>query len=339
MMASWQVGGFAALLAFGASIVSVRLLIGYLLKRQILDLPNHRSSHKVPTPRGGGLGVTPVVVALWVGLAGLGLVGQGIWVAASATGATVLLLMSWWDDRHNLPALPRFCIHIGCVIIALAVLPQQALVFQGWLPWWLDRLVVLIGCVWFVNLYNFMDGIDGITGVQTAAIGIGAAVIAALTGVAPHLVPLGLVCAGAGLGFLVWNWHPARIFLGDSGSVPLGFLLGGMLVQLALGGQLVSALILPLYYLADATLTLGLRAARGEKVWQAHREHFYQRALRGGRTHAQVSMVVLAGNAVLFGWAVLAALGHGTLALAGAVASVAGLLALLQRWANELKAG
>ncbi|MGE5515495.1 MAG: MraY family glycosyltransferase [Bacteroidota bacterium] len=324
-----------AFLAFAASAGSVRLLIGYLNKRQILDLPNHRSSHKVPTPRGGGLGVTPVVALAWAVLAGLGAAGPLPWLAASIGGAVVLLLTSWWDDRHDLPALPRFGIHVVCVMAALAVLPDDALVFQGWLPWGMDRAVALVGGVWFINLYNFMDGIDGITGVETASLGIGIALVSALSGAVPGVVAPALACVGAALGFLVWNWHPARIFLGDSGSVPLGFLMAGLLIQLATAGQLAAAVILPLYYLADATITLGRRAARGEKVWQAHRQHFYQVALNGGRRHDQVSGAILGCNALLVGWAALAALGYGLPALAGAVATVAGFLALLQRWARN----
>jgi UDP-N-acetylmuramyl pentapeptide phosphotransferase/UDP-N-acetylglucosamine-1-phosphate transferase len=335
MSALWQTGAAAAVLGFVACVGSVRLLIGYLLSRQILDMPNHRSSHKVPTPRGGGLAVTPVVVVLWAVLAIMGYAGDPWWMLAMVAGTVVLLFTSWWDDRHDLPALPRFGVHIACVMISLAALPSSTLVFQGWLPWGVDRAVVALGCIWFVNLYNFMDGIDGITGVETAAVGLGIAAVAAMTEGAGFLVPLSLVCVGAALGFLVWNWHPARIFLGDSGSVPLGFLLGGMLVQLAAAGQLAAALILPLYYLADATITLGRRALRREKVWQAHREHFYQRALNGGRSHAQVSRAVLVCNGALVGWAALAALGHSLPALAGAAVTVAGLLVLLQRWADN----
>jgi UDP-N-acetylmuramyl pentapeptide phosphotransferase/UDP-N-acetylglucosamine-1-phosphate transferase len=195
-------------------------------------------------------------------------------------------------------------------------------------------VVTALGWLWFVNLYNFMDGIDGITGIETASLGVGIALVAALSGVPSALAPLGLACAAAGLGFLVWNWHPARIFLGDSGSVPLGLLLGGLLVQLAVAGQLAAALILPAYYLADATITLGKRAARGEKVWQAHRQHFYQRAVQGGKRHDQVVKAIAAGNLLLVGCAVLATMGQVVLGLAVAVVVVAGLLALLQAWSR-----
>jgi len=126
--------------------------------------------------------------------------------------------------------------------------------------------------------------------------------LAPASGLAPDL---GLTLAAAALGFLVWNWPPAKIFLGDVGSVPLGFLLGWLLLKLAAGGDWAAALILPLYYLADATITLARRAIRGERVWRAHRQHYYQRAVQGGRSHARVSAGIGATNLMLVALAVL----------------------------------
>src|SRR5581483_10922484 len=147
----------------------------------------------------------------------------------------------------------------------------------------------------FVNLFNFMDGIDGITGVETTAIGLGTAMAAALIGDGDRAT-LALCAAAAGLAFLRWNWHPAKLFLGDVGSVPLGYLLAWLLLNLAIRGLWAPALILPLYYLADATLTLLGRAVRGERLWQAHRRHFYQRALGADGNHAAVARYVLIGD-------------------------------------------
>jgi UDP-N-acetylmuramyl pentapeptide phosphotransferase/UDP-N-acetylglucosamine-1-phosphate transferase len=302
-----------------------RAVLAWLHRREILDHPNERSSHKAPTPRGGGLAVTPAVLLAWLAAAEAG------WVWVAVLGAALLMLTSWADDRHDLPPGPRLLAHAGVVAGALMVMAPEQLVFQGWLPLWADRMVAGLGWLWFVNLYNFMDGIDGITGVETTAIGGGAALVAVLSGVA-GVVPLGLACAAAALGFLVWNWHPARIFLGDVGSVPLGFLLGGLLVQLAANGQLAAALILPAYYLADATITLGRRAVRGEKVWRPHRQHFYQRALAGADGHDKVVLAILAADAVLVALAALAALGHDLGASVAAVATVAILLGVLARW-------
>jgi len=245
-----------------------------------------------------------------------------------AAGALILMAVSWIDDRQGLAPLPRFLMQAAVIAATLLGFPSHALAFGGLLPAWADRTALGLGWLWFVNLYNFMDGIDGITGVETACLGVGIALAA------PHLAPQGLVVAAAALGFLAWNWHPARIFLGDSGSIPLGFVLGGLLAELALEGQLAAALILPLYYLADATITLLWRLKDGERIWQAHRRHFYQRAVQGGHGHAQVSLAVLAANLLLVACAWAATQG---LALAGgvlAVLVVAGLLTLFTRWAR-----
>ena len=145
--------------------------------------------------------------------------------------------------------------------------------FQGWLPAALDMAAAALLWVWFVNLYNFMDGIDGIAGSETAAIGIGLALFAiAGIGNDPALAAPAAVIAAAAIGFLVWNWAPARIFLGDVGSVPLGYLLGFLLLAAASRGHWKLALILPLYFLADATITLLRRlAARRARLAAASR--------------------------------------------------------------------
>lgn len=324
-----QLGLPLAVAAGAATLVATRRVLGWLRHRQILDHPNERSSHSLPTPRGGGLATSPVMIAaLLLTLSPAGTL---------ALGALALLAISWWDDRHTLPALPRFVAQGAVVAAALAVQPADAMVFGNALPPWADRLLAGLGWLWFVNLYNFMDGIDGITGVETVALGIGIAMVAGLAGAQTLSAPA-LVVAATGAAFLAFNWHPAKLFLGDSGSVPFGYVLGGLLLMLAMEGQLAAALILPAYYVADATITLVRRALGGEKVWQAHRKHFYQRAVRGGKRHDQVALAIAAGNALLVGCAVLAAIGRPWEGTAGAIAVTIGLLALLQAWARGKQA-
>jgi UDP-N-acetylmuramyl pentapeptide phosphotransferase/UDP-N-acetylglucosamine-1-phosphate transferase len=210
----------------------------------------------------------------------------------------------------------------------LARLPSETLHFQGLLPLWADRLVAALAWLWFLNLFNFMDGIDGISGVEAAAVGIGVAVLASFAGLGGSFVPAGASIAGVAVGFLLLNWHPAKVFLGDAGSVPLGLMLGWLLLELAARGLWEPALIIALYYLADATITLARRALRGERVWQAHREHFYQRAVARGLMHAQVSTLVGATDILLIGAAVLAL----TQPVIGALAAIlvtGGLLVML----------
>jgi UDP-N-acetylmuramyl pentapeptide phosphotransferase/UDP-N-acetylglucosamine-1-phosphate transferase len=316
------------LLCFAASAVGTRLALAWLRHRQILDHPNDRSSHSQPTPRGGGLAVVPVILAAWAGLAWQDATPPGAWVVIVATAG--LFALSWLDDTRGLPAGLRFAAHLAAAAAGLVWLPADQLVFQGALPWWADRAAAGLCWVWFVNLYNFMDGIDGITGVETAALGGGLALLSLLL---PDLAPAGpaaAAVAAAGLGFLVWNWHPAKIFLGDSGSVPLGYLLGWLLLGAAGRGHWAAALILPGYYLADATLTLVRRAAQGHNLFAAHRQHLYQRAVQGGTSHAQVVRLILAGDLVLVGLA-CAARFHALWALAGAGLAVLALLAGLAR--------
>ena len=280
----------ALLVSLAATALSVRRLVGWLRKRQILDHPNERSSHSQPTPRGGGLAVTPVILLGWLVLAGLGVALSGQLIVMA--GALALLVLSWRDDRASLPARVRLLVHGAAVAAGLWALPDHQFVFQGLLPFWADRLVAAILWVWFLNLFNFMDGIDGITGVETLCLSAGLMLMSPAT-------EQSAVLAGAAIGFLIWNWHPAKIFLGDSGSVPLGYLLAWLLLRLAAQGLWAAALILPAYYLADATITIAKRALRGEKIWQAHRQHFYQRAVQGGASHARVALLVLLSNVAL----------------------------------------
>ena len=298
-------------------------------------------SPTVPTPRGGGWGIVPVVLVLWTALTALSPGGPGPDPAAVApiVGAAFLALLSWRDDLREVPAGLRLAGQATAVTAALALLPDDSLVLQGAVPLPADRLLTGIGWLWFVNLYNFMDGIDGISGVETASICLGLVLVASAAGISPDGMALqASVLAGAALGFLVWNWHPARVFLGDVGSVPLGFLVGWLLIRTAAEGQWIPALILPLYSLADATGTLAARLLRGERVWQAHRQHFYQRAVLGGLGHAEVSLRILACNLALAtlataasaaatpasGWAALAASALATAVLMRSLSTAAG---------------
>jgi len=326
-----------AVVAAGASFaltgLATRQVLGWLTRKQILDRPNERSSHTIAVPRGGGMAVTPIVALVWIGVAVWSGQSPFLILAGLALG---LMGLSWLDDRRGLPPLPRFAAHALAVAVGLSLLGPDQRVFQGLLPLWGDRLLAGLGWLWFVNLYNFMDGIDGITGTETASVGGGIALVTLAAGLGLGPLPFALALAAAGLGFLLWNWPPARIFLGDCGSIPLGFLLGALLVGLAAQGQVAAALILPGYYLADATITLLWRALDRERIWQPHRRHFYQRAVRGGRSHGDVTRAILVGNLALIGWAILAAAGFPAWASGGAALTVALLLGLLTHWAKGI---
>lgn len=311
LMNPWlQAIAFAA----GAGLLTWLLLpalIDWLRQRAMLDMPNERSSHVTPTPRGGGIAVVAAILATglpWVTLQQAGLPGLLL------AGALALALLSWFDDRlRGLPVSLRLGGQALAVILVLSLLPAEARVIpqplQAWLPLWLERLVCFLAWLWFTNLFNFMDGIDGISGVEMAGIGIGLAACFGLAGFGQAPAGLALIVAASGLAFLRGNWSPAKVFMGDVGSVPVGFLLGGLLLLAALSGLWAAALILPLYYWFDATFTLCKRLLRGEKIWRAHRQHFYQQGSRKAGGHAPVAARIAALNALLVVLALAAQLG------------------------------
>ena len=306
--------------------LGTRALIPLLRNAAVLDRPNERSSHAAPTPRGGGIAVIAAILGAWLLVMAAGLAPPRVGMVMA--GAALLAVVSWRDDLGGLSPAIRLAAQSVAVGLGLLAMPRAGGAFLGLLPPALDAAAVALVWVWFVNLFNFMDGFDGIAGSEAAAIAFGLVLFAAAgIGRDPGLAALAAAVAAAALGFLAWNWAPARIFLGDVGSVPLGYLLGFLLLATAAGGHWKLALILPLYFLADATLTLLRRLLRGERVWQAHREHFYQRAVRRGLGHADIVRRVIAANLVLVGLGWAAENGWGAAALALAAAVVAALLA------------
>ncbi|KVD39638.1 MraY family glycosyltransferase [Burkholderia ubonensis] len=266
---------FIMALACCAAILAALLRTG-LAWRLATDIPNDRSLHMRPTPRVGGWGVVPVALTmLWLAVPGVG----GIVVAAAA-----LALLSQIDDRRGLPARVRFVGHVVAVALVLAAYPAG-------LPWWALAATGFL-MVWLVNLYNFMDGIDGLAG-GMALFGFGGYALAAMIGpqYSPQLA-LGAACiVGAAAGFLLFNFHPARIFLGDAGSITLGFLAGAFGFFGWRSGVWPAWLPVQLFspFIADASVTLLRRLLRGDKFWQAHREHYYQRMVRMGLGHARTA--------------------------------------------------
>ena len=322
-----------SLAAGGASLAAATALTGLvrgLLRRHgVVDRPNKRSSHQGDVPRGGGIAVVGVLFAAWLALWLWGACsgcGALFWVALA--GALGLAAVYWLDDmRGGLPAWPRLAVQIAAVGAGMLALPGDALVFQGLLPPLADHALAALAWLWFVNLFNFMDGIDGISGVEGASLGLGAFLLALLGAVPAGLGPPGLALAGVSLGFLLWNWHPAKIFLGDVGSVPLGYLAGWLMLALAASGAWQAALLLPAYYLADATLTLLRRLLQRRRIWQAHREHFYQRVVAAGWSHGRAAALIAANNLLLVALAVASQ--NGIAATAAALAAGAILVAAL----------
>jgi len=294
---------FTTAFAAIASGFATGLVTEELRRRAVLDHPNERSSHAIPVPRGGGIGLMAGVIVVWVGIALYSWEGDWAYLigqSAPLIAALLLAAVSFVDDLRDLPPLSRLLAQIVAVagMLWYGGDPER-LAFQGLLPVWLDYLAVGFAWVWFINLFNFMDGIDGMAGVETAVIGLGAALVMLAADAFTPAAIQGAILAGAGLGFLWWNWQPAKVFLGDVGSVSLGFLLGWVLIQLAWTGMWHAVIILPLYFWCDGTGTLLRRMARREKVWRPHRQHIYQRAVGAGWTHARVSSLVAVCGAAL----------------------------------------
>ena len=325
----------AAAIAFFATLVTAlaatRLALKVLSRRGLIDHPVERSSHTRPTPSGGGIAVVAVVVVAWGLIAALSHAGPAI-TPVILTGGVFLTVISFADDLKGLSPPFRLTAQAAAVAVVLYATADRGLFFAGILPPTLDTIAAAVLWLWFINLFNFMDGTDGMASVETAAIGIGVFLVALVAGGDDNAGLFGLSLAAAALGFLYWNWQPAKIFLGDAGSVPIGFFSGWLLLTLAAKGFPAAALILPLYFLADATITLVRRGLRGEKVWTPHRRHFYQAAVRRGESHAWVAARVALANVFLVALAVLAAGGQQWPALSGAVIVVVVLLARLGGW-------
>ena len=273
--------------------VLVFLVRRYALQRNIVAYPTARSSHTTPTPSAGGAGfIGAVLVAFAVAEGGAILE----WRIATAIGGLLLTAyVGWLDDRHTLGVKPRLAAHVAAAaaMVPLALSPTPVPAFMGMAAvlWWI---------VWgatSINVVNFMDGIDGLMTAQVLVFGTHLLLLAAPNGAAFHL---GTALAGAALAFLWWNWVPAKIFLGDVGAGALGLAmaLSGLLLLREGNTGLVRA-YLPLYPLfLDATVTLLRRAARGERITQAHRSHLYQRLANGPLGHARVSLLYAAAALV-----------------------------------------
>jgi Fuc2NAc and GlcNAc transferase len=274
----------------------------YALRRSLLDIPNDRSSHSVPTPRGGGLAIA---VTLAAGMAVLGLLGlvpaKLVW--ALLGGGTLVAGIGWWDDHRHVPPRRRAAVHVLAALWAVYCLGGLAGFTLGGSAWhlgFLGSLLAVIAIVWLINLYNFMDGIDGLAGVEAVTTGLGAAALAWWHG-APGLAAAAALVALSSGGFLWWNWPPAKIFMGDVGSGLLGYCFA----VLALAGEKAGAvpgvvwLILLAVFVLDATFTLISRVLGGEQWYTAHRSHAYQRGVQMGFSHRRVTMTVAGINILI----------------------------------------
>ena len=264
----------------------------------IVDEPNERSLHSNPTPRGGGMVIATVCLT---GFCAISYMTTGVFAWGYLSGAVLIVLISWLDDVFDIPSVWRLICHTVAAILLIANagylhgigVPGTAysVDFGSWgIP------ITVFWVVWMINAYNFMDGIDGIAGLQAVIAGLGWSAVAAGYAV-PGMRLYGLVISAASLGFLLHNWQPARIFMGDVGSAFLGFTFAALPILAAARNPaagtdfaFVGLLVLWLFVF-DSMITLFFRLIRRRRVWRAHREHLYQRLVISGRSHAAVTTI------------------------------------------------
>lgn len=284
VLAQW-VAVLSPLLAFAVAAALLPWLLGPGRRWMPVDHPNERSLHHTPTPRSGGVAV--IAGALVAALAVTPAWPLAAWLAA---GTAALAALSLIDDFRGLPALVRLCAHLAVAALFLLFAPQVV----HWPGGWIGVLAVPVAVLalgWAINLYNFMDGADGLSGGMTA-IGFSALAAGFLRVGDTGGAALSAAVALAAVAFLRFNFHPARIFMGDVGAIPLGFLAGALgLIGFTAGywPAWFPLLVFAPFWL-DASITLGRRLLRGERIWQAHRQHYFQRLVRSGWTHRRTAL-------------------------------------------------
>jgi UDP-N-acetylmuramyl pentapeptide phosphotransferase/UDP-N-acetylglucosamine-1-phosphate transferase len=326
---------------FDADIVSSAAVVGVsaalsaalifvlrpLLVRHLMAHPNDRSSHVHATPEGAGFGVMAAIFLVCIGLL-VGTAGPAPSLVPVLVGAAVLTFLGGLDDARPLPVTWRLLVQGAVALGIVLALPEDFRVLPDLLPAVAERAILVFGIVCFVNVVNFLDGLDWMTVAQVVPMSLGIAILWWLDFVPAGIGLLALALLGAMLGFALFNKHPASIFLGDSGSLPVGLLLAYMLIWVA-EAHLVSAVLLALYTIADSAITFFRRLANGEKVTDAHRTHFYQRATAGGFRVPQVTTRIFLLCSWLAALAVAAALGRSLLIDGAALVLGAGGVALV----------
>jgi len=318
MTAMWAVRDIATAAFSAVLCAGLIVLLRPALRRYALARPNARSSHYEPTPQGGGI----AVIAATIAATGLGIFGLGASIApppATVLAAIVLIAgVGAADDIRPLAVIPRLLLQALAIAAVIYALPDELRTLPI-LPWWLERVVLFLAGLWFVNLVNFMDGIDWMTVAEVVPIAAALVALGYLGALPLEAIIVALALGGAMIGFAFFNRPVAKLFLGDVGSLPIGLLLGWLLVLLAGNGRLAAALLLPLYYLADATITLIRRLAGRERIWQAHRTHFYQVATDRGFSVLDVVARVFLVNVCLGALAAITIIVPGRLSDLGAL--------------------
>lgn len=334
---SWPLIAVAAftLILSAAACFALLIFLLPILQRFALARPNARSSHQVPTPQGGGIGV--IVATLCASFAAAiisGVRADEFALLPVAAAAIVLAIVGMIDDVRPMRILTRLFFQIAAAVVVVATIPPDHRVVAA-MPYWLERTAMVLAALWFINLFNFMDGIDWISVSETIPITLGLVIFGVFGTLSTSHTLIAVALCGSMIGFAPFNRPVAKLFLGDVGSLPIGLMLAWLLLNLAAQGHILAALLLPLYYLADATITLLRRLVRGEALWKAHRSHYYQRATDHGHTVIKIVARIFAVNIGLIALSAITLLWTGmiaqTLSLAVGAVLVAFLLMSFER--------
>ncbi|MBY0382840.1 MAG: glycosyl transferase [Xanthobacteraceae bacterium] len=324
---------FAVFLLVAACLLSGLLIVILLpcLRRRALAQPNHRSSHSIPTPQGGGLAVLASTII--VSAAALNLFGAQVNSEVAALGLAALFLtaVGLWDDLHPIGVMLRLILQAASILIVLPFLPDDLRICPA-INLTAERALVAIALLWFINTVNFMDGLDWLSVAEIVPVTASLIIIGSIQSSLPwETTVVAATLCGALLGFAPFNKPVARLFLGDTGSLPVGLLLGWCLLHVAAEGYMAAALLLPLYYLADTSITLARRVVQKKPFWQAHREHFYQRATDNRFTPREIIRDVFLLNLFLSVLA-LVTVEHNTLPVNAAALAAGGCAVSLVLW-------
>jgi UDP-N-acetylmuramyl pentapeptide phosphotransferase/UDP-N-acetylglucosamine-1-phosphate transferase len=322
-------GSSVAVLAVSAGLSAfLILLLKPLFSRYFLAHPNARSAHSLPTPQGAGLAVMAALLIVCAASLSFGIGASPPSLVPVLAAAAFLTLLGAYDDAHAISVPLRLGAQAFAALIVVTTLPEGFHLLPELLPLAVERALLVIGIMWFVNAINFLDGLDWMTVAQVVPITLGVVILQMLDMVPASIGLLALALLGVTLGFAAFNKHPAQIFLGDAGSLPIGLCLAYMLLFVA-EAHFVSGLLLAFYTLADATLTLLRRAAAGDPIFSAHKTHFYQRAVSHGWRVPQVTAWIFLLGLLLMVLAVAAALARSLfldMALLGAGVAATGLV-------------
>lgn len=295
---------FLFLLSFIATSFLTWLLISSLPSFGVVDMPDPRRVHSRITPRGGGLAIVIVVI---IALIAYEYFSTKTLINSIKIVPLLLIIstISFLDDLISIPIFVRLIFHIICSTIAIFLFLFPVVLFHYELPLYIDFMLSIIGLIVFLNIYNFLDGIDGISGAESIHLSITILILCYLKSDiiinTNFIIVLNIIILACSIGFLIFNWHPAKIFLGDVGSISLGFLLGLCLLLISASSVhlFVASSIASLYYLADGGLTILIRLVNKEKIWQPHLKHFFQKAVRNGKSHKEVVSRIIICNILL----------------------------------------